>query len=383
MGLNLRRIVLWGMPILILASMIASIYMERARKAGWITYDEAGSGLVGNSVNVIAFDDQGRAWAGTSGSGVSVFDGETWTTYDIENSGLTDNNIRSIAFDGQGRAWIGTSQSGVSVFDGETWTTRFTSRIGINPVEAIAFDDQGRAWLATHSAGVNVFDGEGWIHHDENNSPLSRDAFIRAIAFDAQGRAWIGTVSRRKTTPGFHIFDGETWTTYDTEDSGLAHNHVSSIAFDGQGRAWIGTSRGGISVVSANELAAIAQPLRFLQFFFAPGTRWLLPSLLGALWLLSYPNSRRTLYSITMRSPIGTMLIVLGMSWLLVGSILWFNEWRHQAAWEGPRIGADGVMASPVFNFIAAFITSILPGLIVSGIGYRMTRKQNRQEQTP
>ena len=392
--MTLNTIVLWGITILILVSMFAAMSVERVleERAGWITYDEANSGLAGNSINVIAFDTQGRAWAGT-GSGVSVFDGEDWTTYNTGNSGLVDNHVRSIAFDAQGRAWIGTSRNGVSVFYGETWTTRSSSGMATNSVEAIAFDNQGRAWLATYTDGVNIFDGEGWTHYDkdnsglprgavrsiafdqegrawigvynglrifdeghwltfsvpgetvdaiafdhqgrgwvgtssgtfigsfgtgvsvfdragnrntydENNSPLSRDALVLAITFDAEGRAWIGTHSRRKTTPGFHIFDGETWITYDTENSGLVDNHVRSIAFDGQGRAWIGT-KSGISIAPESELASIPQPLRFLRIFFASGTKWLLPPLLGVLWLLVYLNANRALYSITMRSPMG------------------------------------------------------------------------------
>jgi hypothetical protein len=226
-----------------------------------------------------------------------------------------------------------------------------------------------------YGTGVSVFDRAGnQIIYDENNSPLSHDAYVLAITFDVEGRAWIGTESRRGTTPGFHIFDGETWTTYDTENSGLADNHVRSIAFDGQGRAWIGT-RSGISIAWENELASIPQPLRFLRIFFAPGSKWLLPPLLGVLWLLGYLNAGRALYSITMRSPMGVILIVSGMGWLLTGSIWWFNLWRQYAEWEGPQMAGDVVMASPVVNLIGASVTSILPGLIVSGIGYRMTRK--------
>ena len=76
------------------------------------------------------------------------------------------------------------------------------------------------------------------------------------------------------------------------------------------------------------------------------------------------------------------MLIVCGMGWLLIGSVWWFNNWRRAAAWEGPQMAADVVMASPVFNFIGAFVTSILPGLIASSFGYRMIRKKNRHRRT-
>ena len=108
--MNVKKIFLWGLPVLIVGFVVSSSSLEQAfqrrRQSGWTIHH-----LPGKSVAAIAFDEQGRAWIGTYRDGVSVFDGDTWATYTTENSGLVADGVRVIAFDEQGRAWIGTHES--------------------------------------------------------------------------------------------------------------------------------------------------------------------------------------------------------------------------------------------------------------------------------
>ena len=154
--MNVKKIFLWGLPVLIVGLVVSSSNLEQAfqrrRQLGWTTHH-----VSGKSVAAIAFDEQGRALIGTYHDGVSVFDGDTWSTYIPENSGLADERVRAIAFDEQGRAWFGTSGYGVSVFDGNTRSTYTPENSGLvhDSVGAIAFDEQGRAWFGT-KYGVSI-----------------------------------------------------------------------------------------------------------------------------------------------------------------------------------------------------------------------------------
>jgi len=117
--MNVKKIFLWGLPVLIVGLVVSSSNLEQAfqrrRQSGWTTHH-----LPGKSVAAIAFDEQGRAWIGTY-YGMSVFDGDTWSTYTPENSGLVDDRVRAIAFDEQGRAWFGTKY-GVSILQSNELT---------------------------------------------------------------------------------------------------------------------------------------------------------------------------------------------------------------------------------------------------------------------
>ena len=104
----------------------------------------------------IVIDNQGRAWIGTRGGGLNIFDGEVWQTFTTENSPLLGVKVDAIAFDRQDRAWI-ASTKGMNVFDGKNWT----SYPNLSNVIDIAVDAQGRVWaMKGFDDGIVVFDRE-------------------------------------------------------------------------------------------------------------------------------------------------------------------------------------------------------------------------------
>lgn len=136
---------------------------------------------------------------------MSRFDGETWIAYNKDNSGLLGNEIEALAFDPQGRAWIATRKGdGVNVFDGETWIACKKSNSGLvsNKVEAIAFDQKGQAWLATRKEGISVLSTYGaltmpvWlvVLRTLFFSPLARGCLIAAGA-----GLWLFVLIRSRT----------------------------------------------------------------------------------------------------------------------------------------------------------------------------------------
>jgi len=145
----------------------------------WINFTPENSNLSKGYVTEIVFDQEGRAWVGVWGASISVYDGENWINYTAESPGLAVYNtegylhprdlmIEGSAIDPNGKVWIGTSGRGVSVWDGATWTTYTYENSGLN--------SYGVYDLAAFSTGEILIDtpqGSPWIFSNEGQQPVS------------------------------------------------------------------------------------------------------------------------------------------------------------------------------------------------------------------
>lgn len=201
----------------------------------WTNYTYTVDGLVNDTIQSIAIDNQDNKWFGTY-CGVSRFDGSNWTTYYISNSDMLNNWIFAIAIDSQDNKWFG-NEYGLSKLNNANWTNYTPMNSGLTscPVNAIAFDAQGNEWIGT-SNGISKFDGANWTTYNTTNSGLVND-IINTITIDAQENIWFGTGA------GVSRFDGTNWISY-TPANGLAGNGVNAIVIDSQGIIWFGTSDG-------------------------------------------------------------------------------------------------------------------------------------------
>lgn len=207
----------------------------------WETYVQA-DGLADNNVRSVALDADGNVWFGTSGGGVSRFDGTTWTTFNNTNSGIGSNYISEAAItpESSGNVWIGTQSNGAVMFDGTNWTSYNTSNSGIssNVVTAISIDNAGNKWFGTYGAGLSKFDGTTWTTYNSASGLASTTT--ECIAIDQTGRIWVGF----GTAGGVSVYNGTGWTTYTTGNSGLPNNGVNGIAVAPTGQIWFATGNG-------------------------------------------------------------------------------------------------------------------------------------------
>lgn len=224
---------------LLFSFLFFSIYLNAQLFTNYTVDD----GLINNTVNCLAIDDNDNLWFGTQ-EGVSFFDGTDWTNYDVNSHPeLINNTITAIAVDADGNVWLGTD-FGVSKFDGTTFTN-YTDDDGLadNRVKYINQDAVGNIWIANND-GISIFDGtSNWTNYTmADGLPFGGANFV---TFDNDGNTWIGT-----PLGGVFIFDGNEFTTI-TEDDGLLSDKIRSIAIDDNGIKWIGTAD-GISVFNAN-----------------------------------------------------------------------------------------------------------------------------------
>ena len=109
-------------------------------------------GLMMSSILCAYKDRSGNLWFGTSGNGISKYNGTSFTNFS-SNSGLIHNLINTIYQDSKGNMWFGT-YGGLSRYDGVSFEN-YTAEDGLidNDVTSIGEDHNGTIWLGT-SKGV-------------------------------------------------------------------------------------------------------------------------------------------------------------------------------------------------------------------------------------
>jgi hypothetical protein len=95
-------------------------------------------------------DNAGNLWFGTSGNGVSKYDGKSFTNY-YSSHGLIHNLINSIIEDSKGNIWFGT-YGGVSMYNG-VYFKNITVEQGLadNNVNKVLEDQNGNIWISTYN----------------------------------------------------------------------------------------------------------------------------------------------------------------------------------------------------------------------------------------
>ncbi|TVQ16117.1 MAG: hypothetical protein EA361_04580, partial [Bacteroidetes bacterium] len=156
-------------------------------------------GLAMSSIIYGFRDKAGNLWFGTSGNGVSKYDGKRFTNY-FSSHGLIHNMVRSIYEDRKGNIWFGT-YGGVSIYNG-IYFENLTTEHGLadNNVSRIHEDKNGHFWIST-------FNGLSRLNPNGNDAGIQR------------------------------------FTNYTTDD-GLPGNSVESILEDSRGNLWFATANG-------------------------------------------------------------------------------------------------------------------------------------------
>lgn len=75
-------------------------------------------GLSLSTINCSCKDKNGNLWFGTSGGGVSKYDGKSFTNF-TSSQGLANNIVKCIIEDHIGNMWFGTIGGGISKYDGK------------------------------------------------------------------------------------------------------------------------------------------------------------------------------------------------------------------------------------------------------------------------
>lgn len=216
----------------------------------------------GNLFADIALDDRGTLWCASYGSGIFVFDGNKWMNFSKDN-GLNFNHFRAVVIDNDGRAWFGAEGKGITIIEkiaDQFQITVIDSADGritgsSNPdyiiIEDLTIDGKGNIWIANRLAdnfqalAVRTPDDK-WAHFSVTDGLKSH--WVSTIFVDRYDRVWVGTSDKGFSVLDYNqtLFDksDDNWDLeFDIEDQ-LESNQVSAIAEDNDEVIWIGSAEG-------------------------------------------------------------------------------------------------------------------------------------------
>jgi len=233
------------------------------------------------NIRTIAIDAQGKLWIGVRGDGLYVVDGSEWENYTVENSGLQGETVTGIAFDDQDRAWIASGYyedaGGVNIFDGKNWQayTPENSPLLSKTVTSITFDKQNRAWIGTDK-GITVFDGRDWVSYPTDTvdlyTPLQwRNGKVVTMVFDGLGRVWVNDT---------RVFDGQTWKYF----LDPYHSGVNDTTVDSNGNIWIATNN-GVAIIRPDSPQPVSYAIGMAGLAIAKGAMAYITVILLIAWI--------------------------------------------------------------------------------------------------
>ena len=220
-------------------------------------------GLQQGNISCILEDKSGNLWFGTTGGGVSKYDGQRFTHF-TDKQGLSNNFVRCILEDKFGNIWFGTAGGGVSKYDGQRFT-HFTDKQGLsnNVVLSILEDKSGNLWFGTEGGGVSKYDGQRFTHFTDKQGLSNNN--VSSIIEDKSGNIWFGTNGGGLSKYEPSKIEGQVGRfTHFTDKQGLSNNFVSSILEDKKGNLWFGAWGGGVTKYEPSKIEG--QVGRFTQF---------------------------------------------------------------------------------------------------------------------
>ena len=173
-------------------------------------------GLPQSEANALALDQNGFLWVGTSGGGLSRFDGSEFTTWTIDN-GLLDNSIDALEVDQKGNLWIACGGIGLSKYDGfsfEHYRQDDSLKIGTTP--KLQVDKENRIWLISDLRILYCFEKGGYRQLGKEDGLL--DSRVNGIRVDPQGNLWAASAK------GISMLNGNVWRTKTLEGDTVPTN---------------------------------------------------------------------------------------------------------------------------------------------------------------
>lgn len=197
-------------------------------------------GLCRNNIVSILEDDWGNTWFGSSGGGVSRYNGQLFVHYTNKN-GLEGKNVYACYQTPDSAIWLGSSAPGITcIKSGEI--RQFNSTTGFTDAKV-----KNLYYSTYHQLLFIATEGDGiWIYRNDEFEPVNKmnehaGLWIKHFYEDEKHRIFVSTASK-----GLICFDAQLNQLYSIDKSNfLKANRVNySTAFNGQ--IWIATEGNGL-----------------------------------------------------------------------------------------------------------------------------------------
>ncbi|MFN2396335.1 MAG: two-component regulator propeller domain-containing protein [Bacteroidales bacterium] len=201
-------------------------------------------------------DKAGNLWFGTSGNGVSKYDGKRFTNYNSSH-GLIHNLIRSISEDSEGNIWFGT-YGGISIYNG-IYFENLTIEHGLadNNVNKVLEDKSGNIWISTYN-GLSRYRSNGNDEEIQLITNYSTDHgipgnFVEGILEDSKGNLWFATEDGMCRYDAGAESNGKKPFKDFAKSLGLEGQRVYCLTEDDEGMIWFGINEGLVRYDPARE----------------------------------------------------------------------------------------------------------------------------------
>lgn len=204
-------------------------------------------GLVNAYVRALAFADDGSLWLGTL-AGVSRYDEATWQV--LRDEPVIGQRINAIIMDHEGRTWAGAEYNGLLLWDRQAWQrVAATKNLPDSRVTTLYEDSKGRLWFGTGS-GVGFLESADKLTSYGIASGIA-GLPVYSIAQDAANAVVLATqggVSRYDENGSFRPLPG------------LADKRVNAVHRTSDGTLWFGAEQDGLLRLTDAQLTQVTTP---------------------------------------------------------------------------------------------------------------------------
>lgn len=202
------------------------------------------SGLAGNSVKHLSFDDRKRAYFATP-EGISILEDAEWLYTAGRDELYLNYEITGISTASNGFTYVTTKGGGVERFrvepDGITGATLFDkdwSGLETNTIHTVYIDDTVQVYgtdygVAFHFSEFTKWD---WLVFTTADGLISDT--VLTIVKDLSDNWWFGTAQ------GISNFKDSDWTNHSVESHAILSNTVKFSAVDKDGSVWFASDEG-------------------------------------------------------------------------------------------------------------------------------------------
>ncbi len=202
-------------------------------------------GLALSSILAGHKDKLGNLWFGTSGNGVSKYNGKSFTNFSSAH-GLIHNLVECVMEDRQGNIWFGTT-GGISKYDGIAFEN-FTTEQGLtdNDIRSMFEDSKGNIWSGS-VIGIDRYnplnknsDEDLFVNYYKLDG--DQENYFTTIIEDRQGYLWFGNDNGViKYDPSAKAIGKEAFTDI-SESLGIQGQFVNDLMEDKDGIIWVATN---------------------------------------------------------------------------------------------------------------------------------------------
>jgi serine phosphatase RsbU (regulator of sigma subunit)/streptogramin lyase len=205
-------------------------------------------GLARNWITCLMEDYRGNVWAGSNGSGITVFRGGKEIRNFNTSNGLSARQIFSMMEDREKNVFVTDFGDGFSIFKGDhIYTISDDYILPDRSVYAIQEGPGGNMWLGT-DAGIALIEqnaAPGRKSTVYNQASKAIGNMMRFLQSDPSGNIWIGThdrgISFFNLSNNQFIWDIEMNFSIWSQAKALV---VKAMIFDKNGNLWVGTDDG-------------------------------------------------------------------------------------------------------------------------------------------